>query len=827
VDETPAAPTGSVDDSPAASTVSVDDSPVASTVSVDDGLDAAAVAQRVAEGRVNVADDRSSRTVAEIVRANTFTLFNAILGTMLVIVLAIGDYKDALFGVVLVANMTIGIVQELRAKRTLDRLVVLAAPRAVVVRDGTATEIPADGIVVDDVVELRLGDQVPVDGVVLRTDALELDEGLLTGESDPVDKPVGDEVLSGSMVVAGSGRIRATHVGADAYARKIAAEARRFTLSRSDLRAGINKILVIVSWALLPTSALLLFNQLRENESVADALSGTVAGVVGMVPEGLVLLTSAALAVAVLRLGRRRTLVQEMPAVEMLARVDVVCLDKTGTLTEGDIAFDRVVGLDGADGEVLERARAGLGALAQSDPNPNASQLAIAQACPAPEPAWRRTAFVPFSSARKWSAAGFDGNGTWVLGAPENVLAAVAQPVADAALGQARVLADDGTRVLVLARADAPLAGETLPDGLVPVGFVLLTEKIRPDAAGTLAFFDQQGVTCKVISGDSPATVGAIARKVGVRDADSVCDARTLPDPDDGDDALAAFDEAVDAHAVFGRVTPHQKREMVHALQRLGHTVAMTGDGVNDALALKDADIGVAMGSGSQATRAVAQLVLLDSSFAVLPEVVAEGRRIIANVERVASLFLTKTVYVFLFVLATGLIGLAFPFLPRHFTLVSAFTIGTPAFILSFAPNARRARPGFLGRVLRIAVPAGVVIAAMTTAAYYETSVITPVRIIEQTAATAVLVTLAFWVLSIVMRPFKFWKGVLLAAMVAGVVTVFVTPPLRAFFALEPLPTTVLQIAALTAVVGIGLLEGSVRLVRRVARRRAAAASAP
>ena len=770
----------------------------------DSGLTGAEVRERIARGETNAAGERTSRTYGEIVRANVFTRFNAILGTMLVVILAVGPIQDATFGVILVANSLIGIVQEIRAKRTLDRLAVLSAPRARVVRDDTSTEIAVEDVVLDDVLELRTGDQVPADGIVRGTDGLEIDESLLTGESDPVDKGLGAEVLSGSFVVAGSGRFQATRVGADAYARKLAAEARRFTLVRSELVEGINRLLRYIQYALLPVAGLLLLRQLGKNP-VKEALTAVVAGVVGMVPEGLVLLTSLAFGIAAVTLARRNVLVQELPAVEVLARVDVVCLDKTGTLTEGEVVFDRLEMLDGPSDAAAVEA---LGALAD-DENRNATLGAIAEAFASP--GWQRTGAVPFSSARKWSAASFASRGSWVFGAPEMVLDAAHDPVR----GRADEFAAQGRRVLLLAHSDTPLDGEALPAPLVPVALVLLDEKVRPDAADTLAYFTEQGVALKVISGDNPRTVGAVARRVGLEGAEDAIDARELPDDQD---ELA---DVLEHRSVFGRVTPQQKRAMVGALQSRGHVVAMTGDGVNDAPALKAADIGVAMGSGAAATRAVAQLVLLDGRFATMPGVVAEGRRVIANIERSANLFVTKTVYAVIIAVAVVILGWRYPFLPRHLTIVSTFTIGIPGFFLALAPNRRRYVPGFLDRVLRFCVPAGVVagIASLVTyglVRFEENLTLRQAR----TTTTLVLVAIGLWVLVILARPFTLWRGLLVGSMAGSVAVILAAGPLRDFYALELPSAQVLGEAALLAVAGILLLEVGWRASRMVGRRR-------
>jgi len=758
------------------------------------GLSAAEVEDRKRRGLVNEVDEHTSRTFGEIVRANVFTRFNAILGTMLVVILAVGAYRDALFGIVLVANALIGIIQETRAKRTLDRLVVLSAPRARIVRDGVVSEHPVEEIVLDDVLELQSGDEVVADGEVLRAEGLEIDESLLTGEADPVDKRRGDEALSGSIVVAGTGRLCATRIGAEAYARKLAAEARRFTLVHSELQAGINTILRYVTWAIFPTAILLLASQLDSHESVREAMAGTVAGVVGMVPEGLVLLTSIAFALSVIVLARRNVLVQELPAVEGLARVDVVCLDKTGTLTEGSIVFDELVPLGRITPDELGSALGALGA----GPDTNATIDAIADAFPPPEE-WRPVERVPFSSARKWSATTFGDRGTWILGAPEMVLATRSDD--DPVRKQAEHAAEAGNRVLLLARTDRPIAEETLPAVLEPAALVLLEEKVRPDAADTLRYFDAQDVAIKIISGDNARTVEAVAERVGVPGATRSLDARTLPDDP------AALATALEDHAVFGRVTPQQKRAMVGALQSRDHVVAMTGDGVNDALALKDADIGVAMGSGAPATRSVAQIVLLDGRFSTMPGVVAEGRRIIGNIERVANLFVTKTVYVMLMALATGVLLWPFPFLPRHLTIVSSLTIGIPGFFLALAPNKRRYRPGFIRRVLRFTIPAGFVLAAATFGSYALARGNDVSLEESRTTATIVLLILGLWVLALLARPITLWRAALLIGMAGGLVLALAVPFARDFFALELPPVDVAVEALAVTAAAAFLLE--------------------
>ncbi len=791
------------------------------------GLSGAEVSERIARGLVNDVPDAPTRTVGQILRANLVTPFNLLLGSLLVVILVVGPLQDALFGIVLVTNALIGIVQELRAKRTLERLALISAPRGRVWRDGRLTEVDLHEVVQDDVLEVGPGDQIVVDGEVLAVAGAELDESLLSGEAEPVAKAPGDEVLSGSFVVAGSAVYRATRVGRQAYATRLAEEARRFTLVRSELRAGIDRIIKLVAWVLVPTAVLLFTSQLLSaHEGIGGGLRGAVAGTVAMVPEGLVLLTGITFAVSVVRLGRRNVLVQELPAVETLARVDVVCFDKTGTLTSGDLALQQVIPLrsgadagtgggrsgstaagdDGPGSVGPSGVEAALGALAAADPNPNATLRAIAGACPAPS-GWEPHASVPFSSQRKWSAASFAEHGTWVLGAPEVMLGGAAS--GDGVLRRSEALAVQGRRVLLLATAPGPVDDEALPRELAPRALVVLGDQLRADAAPTVGWFLEQGVGTKVLSGDHPRTVAAIAGQAGIPGADDPVDARLLATD------RARLAETLEQRSVFGRVVPEQKRTMVDALKGREHVVAMTGDGVNDVLALKDADLGVAMGSGSAASRAVAQLVLLDGRFATLPAVVAEGRRVIANIERVAKLFVTKTVYATVLAIAVGLLGVPFPFLPRHLALISSLTIGIPGFFLALEPNERRARPGFVPRVLRFAVPVGLTAALATFAAYRIAHGVVGVSLDQaRTTATLTLAGIGLVALRLVMEPMNALRRAVLGGMVAAFVVVLAVPWLRAFFALA-LPPLGVAVGAgvLVVVVGAAMVVVS-RLLR-------------
>jgi cation-transporting P-type ATPase E len=764
-----------------------------------EGLTTDQARQRLLAGLGNHRPSGSDRSLGDIVRANVLTPFNFLLGALAVAVMATGSWRDAMFGLVLVANSLIGVTQEVRAKRALDRLAVLEAPRARVVRDGTVVEVDTDDVVLGDLMELRAGDQVVADGVLQSVRGLEVDESLLTGEADHVTKETGDEVLSGTFVAAGSGRCEVTGVGAASYASRMTEQARHYATTTSELMTGINRILKYVAVAVVVIGPVLFFSQRRSTDTWQEGVQGAVAGLVGIVPEGLVLLTSVAFFAAARTMARRRVLVRELSAVEGLARVDVICLDKTGTLTEGDIALDHVEELN----PLATGIESALAALAGGEGN--ATQLAVRRAFPAAT-GWTETAAVPFASDRKWSAASFDGHGTWVLGAPEMV-----RPDAcpqDPVLTRAGALAAAGKRTLLLAHTCAPLIGTQLPDGLEPMALVALHETLRADAAETVDFFAAQDVTVKVISGDNPRTVGAVATRAGVPGAGSPVDARHLPA---GGEALA---DAVAGHAVFGRVVPEQKQAMVGALQSRGHVVAMTGDGVNDALALKDADIGVAMGSGAPITRAVAQLVLLDNQFAVMPKVVAEGRRVIANIERVAALFLTKNVSSLLLSLSVALAGWPYPFLPRHVTLVSSLAIGIPGFFLALGPNDRRFEGGFVRRVLTFAVPAGAVMAAAVMAAYGLARAQSEAPREARTAATMVFLMASLWVLVVQARPLQRWKVALVATMAGLSVLSFAVPVARNFFDLQVPSLPALGQFVLLGAAAAAAIEGVARLPR-------------
>jgi cation-transporting ATPase E len=695
----------------------------------------------------------------------------------------VAPWQDALFGFVIVANTLIGTIQEYRSARALAKLSVLNEARPVVVRDGREVDIGLRELVTDDLVLVSAGDQIAVDGVVLQAAGLEVDESLLTGEADPVAKDVGEDLMSGSFVVSGSAAYRVTRVGAESFAGRLTEQARQFQRTSSELRDSINRFIRYISFALVPIGALLTYSQLQADQTFKEAVRGAIAGVVTMVPEGLVLLTSIAMAVGALRLAQRQALVQDMPAVETLARVDIVCVDKTGTLTAPGMSVQEVVNLASTD------PGPALAALAATEEHPNPTMLAIAREHTG-GPAVQTS--IPFSSARKWSAGRIGGD-WYVIGAPD---------VIDPSVNTERWSAT-GARVLLLAVAQGPVSADAPLPSVSPQALVVIDQQLRSDAAQTVSYFLEQGVGLKVISGDNAATVGAIAARAGVPGAEHPVDARSQ-DPV----------EAVEQASVFGRVNPDQKQDMVDALRSDGHTVAMTGDGVNDVLALKRADLGIAMGSGSSATRAVAQIVLMDSKWSSLPAVVAEGRRILGNIERVSDVFLTKSMYALLISLATGLSALPFPFLPRHLTLISALTIGIPGFFLALMPNAERFRPGFFRRVMVFAVPSGFIAAATAFSAYYAALNLKDVDE-ARVDATVALFIVAVTVLAVSARPMNLIRAAIVGSMIGAFLLVLFIPALSELFALSLSPDR--ESAATLTIGGVGaaLVLLTARIVSR------------
>jgi cation-transporting ATPase E len=792
------------------------------------------VAVRVRAGVTNIVPTGSSRSFGHILRANLFTLFNAVVGAGTVVLILFGDWQDGLFGLTALANVLIGVFQEFRAKRLLDSLALLNATPARVLRGGEIHEIATELVVLDDLLVLRVGDQVPADAVIVSEVGLEIDESQLTGETVPVGKRADDTVLSGSAVAAGHGTARVVRVGADSYTSRLTAEAKRFSLVNSELRNAANRIVRWVSWGLAPLIILVMNAQMQaaggwdaaiRSGHWREALIGTVASASSVIPQGLILMISISFALAAAKLAQSQVLVQEIAAIEILARVDTLCFDKTGTLTDGAIAFDGAHPIE-ADTELAgaESAdwRAVLGCFGADD-DANATARCLRAAFSAGD--LRPSGYAPFSSDRKWSALGIShgaSRGTWVLGAPEMVFAHL--PDTHPALQeQLSDLLARGLRTLVLAHSidhldDAAIAGHRLPGSLQPVTLVTFAETVRPDAAETVAYFRAQGVELKVISGDNPHTVATIARAVGIQFEGSGYDASELPAD------LAAMGEVLETNSVFGRVTPAQKRQMVRALQQRGHVVAMTGDGVNDALALKAADIGIAMGSGASATKAVARMILLDGQFSRLPKVVAEGRRVILNIERVSKLFLTKTTYAILLSIVVGVLLWKFPFLPRQFAPTDGLTIGIPALLLALAAQQRPYRPGFLHRSLTFSLPAGAVTATVIVVVLAFARLSGGYSNSEMSTAAAIALSIVgFWVLVVSARPLTARRYALLLTMATVQAACFLVPLVRTFLAFT-LPTGPL-LAVAFGVAAMGCI--AIEIIFRLTSRRASLSAVP
>ena len=654
------------------------------------GLSAEQVAERRRQGLLNGEEESGTRTVGQIVRSNLITPFNILNVILASLIILVGSYKNLLFLGVVLCNTMIGIIQEIRAKKMIDRLSLITAPKAHVVRGGSEGEVPVAELALDDVMLLSTGNQICADCTVVEGDC-EADESLITGEADPVPKHAGDSLLSGSFLVGGSCRAQVEHVGKDNYASRIAGSARYLKRPNSEIMTWTNRIIKITGFAILPIGALMFYRQFALLEqALRPAVVRTVAALIGMIPEGLVLLTSVVLAVGVLRLSRHKALVQELFSIETLARVDTLCLDKTGTLTRGTLQAQAIVPLCDIPRQKAEEA---LAALSHALDDHSPTMDAIRKITPKP-PGWTCVQKAAFSSARKWSGAAFRETGSFVLGAAEFVL-----PDRFGELRpQVEKYASKGQRVLLLAHSDAPLGERELPQGLQPLLLVLLADEVRPGTREVLEYFAEQGVTLKVISGDDPRTAASIAEKAGLKNAGRCIDATQLKSEED-------LREAAENYTVFGRVTPQQKLELIRALKEKGHTVAMTGDGVNDVPALKESDCSIAMASGSDAARTVSQIVLMDSDFASLPHVVAEGRRSINNLQRSASLFLVKAMFSAAIAVLFLFWEQAYPFQPIQFTLINAVSIGTPSLVLALEANRDRLRGSFIGNVLQQSVP--------------------------------------------------------------------------------------------------------------------------
>lgn len=664
----------------------------------DDGLNDEQVEERELRGMTNKVDNSISKSYLKIFTTNIFTLFNLLnIFLACLIIIFNGQIKNMLFAGIAMVNLVIGIIQEIRSKRALDKLSLVSAPSIEAVRNGQVVEISTDDIVIDDIIILKQGSQIPTDCIVVGGEC-EANESLLTGEQDDIHKGIGDQLMSGSFVQSGKCRARVMAVGEDTYASKLMSEAKKFKKSKSELMRSINWIIRIATIIIFPLGILMFITNMKHATSISGAVTSTVSSVIGMIPEGLVMLTSVALALGIVRLAKKRTLVQDLYSIEALARVDVLCLDKTGTITEGSMQVESVHVYSSKFGSPDDIMANLVNALGKN----NATFEACAEYFSSNE-TYKVSKLMPFSSARKWSGASFSGVGTFIVGAPEFVLkerySLVERNVNEYAM--------EGYRVLVLVTTPESLQdGAMDPAKMELVALIVLSDKIRSTASATFEYFEQQGVQLKVISGDNPLTVSKVAERAGMKNAEKYIDASVDLDTPD------KIYEAAEKYTVFGRVSPSQKKELVAALKAHGHTVGMTGDGVNDVMALKESDCSIAMASGSDASRNVAQLVLLDSDFSSLPSVVSEGRRVINNIERASSLFLVKTT--FSAVLSLLLIIFQFstyPFEPIQLTLINALFVGVPSFILALEPNDRRVKGNFLSKVFKRALPAGLTVA--------------------------------------------------------------------------------------------------------------------
>lgn len=658
------------------------------------GLSDAEVSDRIELGQVNVTEDSHGRSVKEIIMTNTLTFFNLINVVLLVMVLLTFSFKNMFFIVIVAINTVIGIIQELRAKKTLDELTIMTASKTHAIRNGREVEIAVEEIVLDDLLHLRAGDQIPADAVVIKG-KMEVNESLLTGESDAVVKEQDAEIFSGSFVTSGRALCRVCHVGKDNYMEKITAEAKKFTKHNSELRNSINKILKVISIIIIPVGGLLFAKQFFLTDvGFNSAILSTVAAVLGMIPEGLVLLTSVALALGVIRLANRKTLVQELYCIETLARVDTLCLDKTGTLTEGRIRVEDVEILD----EDVPLSSV-MGNMVSAIGEGNATFDALAEYYERSND-YAVDHVVQFSSDRKYSGAVFKNEGTYLMGAVQFLFPEGYEELKE----KCRTYAEDGSRVLVVGYSRQASIADEIPEGLKPCGLIRMSDVIREEAPHTLAYFGEQGVSLKVISGDDPVTVASIAKRCGLPDADKYVDATTL-------ETEEQLRQAVRECSVFGRVTPKQKKAMVTYLKEDGHTVAMTGDGVNDVLALKEADCSIAMASGSEAAKHTANLVLLDSNFASMPHIVNEGRRVINNITCAASMFLIKTIFSVLLAFMTIFFGQAYPFEPVQLSIISGCAVGIPGFLLQLESNFKPVDRHFFRKVIYNAAPTAITIA--------------------------------------------------------------------------------------------------------------------
>lgn len=719
------------------------------------GLTAAEVNARIEAGKINIADDSSDRTTGKIIRDNLLTYFNLIFLVITVLLCIAGAFRDLTFLPIIIGNILIGIVQELRAKKTLDKMKILNAGHAVVIRDGKRQRVTAEELVIDDLVWLSSGDAICADSVVVSGE-ITVNESMLTGEADGIVKKENEELLSGSFVVSGEGYARLTRVGNDSYISKLTNEAKALKKGEeSEMIRSINMFVKVIGIIIIPMSVILFVQAfVFRNASFRTSITSMVASIIGLIPEGLYLLTTLALAVSMMKLARDKVLLHDMKSIESLARVDVLCVDKTGTITKPEMTVTEIVSCDDSMNEVFTD-------YVMSSIDNNATAVALKKYLNDNNVMnGKRTAskVYPFNSTVKYGAMAFNDD-YYVLGAPEFIIKTGFNNLKDD-ISQYTI---KGYRVIVLAKAESLTRDGVIDGEILPLGFVVLANEIRDNAVETFTYFKEQGVAIKVISGDNPVTVSEVARQAGIENAEKYVDASTLTDN-------MMISEAIAKYTVFGRVTPKQKQQFVKALKMQGHTVAMTGDGVNDILALKDADCSVAMASGSEATAQAAQIVLLDSDFSRMPEIVLEGRRVVNNVQRSASLFLVKNIFSLLLTIFSTVLMISYPLMPSQVSLISMFTIGIPGFLLALEPNKSRIKGHFLGNVLLKALPAGLTdffaVSALVICGHVFNIPSTDIA----TASTLLIAVVGFMIMIKISHPFNKFKYGILALNIFGLI---------------------------------------------------------
>lgn len=774
---------------------------------LETGLSSEQAAKLTSDGKLNGEQTIRTKSYAQIFASNIFTFFNLVFTVLALILVNFIEWDAAGIGnfgfiILVIFNCGAGIVQEVNAKRTIDKLALLSAPKVKVIRDGEEQEVQIEKVLLNDLISLTAGDQICADATLV-SGSIEVNESMITGEPDAIEKKEGDELTSGSYVVSGKAKAVVRHIGMDNFVMKISAGAKYFKKPNSEIMRSLMFFVKVMTMFILPLGiALFCVKFFAHDNNLNDTVITTIATLIGMIPSGLIALATTVFCISVIRLSKHKAFAQDMYCVETLARVDVLCLDKTGTITEASMEVNSVQAADGKDEDEFRQL---LKKLVYATGDENSTASAIKNYVGENDLSYVTGDIVPFSSSRKWSGANIDGV-SYVMGAPEFIFPDRSNEKLNAVADD---MAEQGYRVLVAASSPQPFDGNSLPDGLTPEGMIFITDKIRPEAPDTLRFFDEQGVKVKIISGDNPQTVRAVAKRAGLKDYDNYIDMSTLSSDEEVRDAAEKY-------TIFGRVLPDQKLMLIKALKANRHTVAMTGDGVNDVLALKEADCSVAMNSGSDAAKNVSSLVLLDSNFSSMPKVVAEGRRSINNMERSASLFLVKTLYSLLFALMFMIAQSDLPFAPRHLTLIAGLTIGIPSFVLALEPNDKRVTGRFLPKVLAAAVPGAITVALGVAAVLICHRFFLPDMSVDQLQYTYLVVTMVvgFMYLFKVCLPFNLIHAVLFLSMLGlFFAAIFVPIPfIREFFGIsEPITgqaaEAVAVICVIMAVVFVVLLK--------------------